>query len=118
MIDWTRLAALADEVGQDDFDDVVDLFLTDTADTVDALLPGPGLPDRLHYLKGSAATLGFVALARLCGRAEQTALAGGAVDLAAIRDTFRASRDLLMETGQTAALTPTGPDQIRNSARI
>ena len=62
MLDWIRIDELRDEVGQDDFGDIVGVFFEEAqealenlrrADTVVTLL------GQLHFLQGSALNLGF-----------------------------------------------------------
>jgi len=98
MIDWARVRRLRDEVGSDDFGDVVELFLEE-GDAVVARLragPEPGrLEADLHFLKGSALNLGFADLAALCHAGEQRAAAGdpegaGVARLVAVYDRSRA----------------------------
>jgi hypothetical protein len=69
MISWDRVNELRREVGDEDFAEVVTIFL-DEVETVLARLGGAAEPDSfpedLHFLKGSALNLGFRALAALC----------------------------------------------------
>ena len=69
MIDWIRIDELRDEVGQDDFGDIVGVFFEEVqkalenlrlADTVVTLL------GQLHFLQGSALNLGFSNFAAIC----------------------------------------------------
>lgn len=83
MIDWTRIAELRAEIGDEDLQEVVGLFLQET-DEVVARLAGANavqtLEADLHFLKGSALNLGFSALADLCQQGERNAARGnGAV---------------------------------------
>jgi len=79
MIDWDRVSELRDEVGADDFDEVVDLFLGEVEGEL-AELPDPNdaaaLENKLHFLKGSALNLGFSAFADLCQAGETNAKTG------------------------------------------
>lgn len=95
MIDWEKITELHDEIGADDFGEVAMLFLSDADLTIAALDTAKGLEASMHYLKGSALTLGFSDLAQLCRHGEQAAAAGrcDAVDPAAIRDCFSATRE-------------------------
>ena len=57
MIDWDRLKELRDEVGAEDFDEVVELFLDEVEGVMDRLRDSPDvdtLEEDLHFLKGSA----------------------------------------------------------------
>ncbi len=97
MIDWTRVTALRDEVGCEDFDEVVELFLQEVdeeIDTLKSLSSGPSLAEKLHFLKGSALNLGFEEFSALCHSGE-TSLASdpdASVDLARIHDSYLTSR--------------------------
>lgn len=95
MIDWSRVSELRDEVGEEDFAEVVDLFL----DEVDGVIGGltadmADLEAQLHFLKGSALNLGFAGFADLChaGEAAARAGAGAAVDVGEIRDSYASAR--------------------------
>lgn len=98
MIDWARVAELADEIGPDDMDDVMDLFFEEADETLAGLIAGLA-PDRaaaaLHFLKGSALNLGFSDLARACETGERAILAGQPPDAAAIASLYAASRTAL-----------------------
>ena len=76
MINWQRLRELQDEIGTEDFDEVVDLFLEEVGCAVDRVASEHDLAtlgDDLHFLKGSALSLGFDQFARLCQAGEMTA---------------------------------------------
>lgn len=111
MIDWDRVENLRREIGNDDFADVVALFLEET-DEVIARLPaqsGADLRADLHFLKGSALNLGFRALALHCGQGEAALQdATGLVDPAPIVALYHATRSSFIAT--------LPGDQIRNSA--
>ncbi|WP_145105249.1 Hpt domain-containing protein [Cereibacter sediminicola] len=96
MIDWNRIAALRDEVGREGFDEVVQMFLEETDATIRSLAgrPGPGLEEMLHFLKGSALNLGFVAVSRLCEEGERLAAGGrgSEVNLDALIAGYRLAR--------------------------
>ena len=73
LVNKDRLTALRDEIGAEGFDEVVSLFLQESAEVVERLgaqVPGGLSPEDLHFLKGSALTLGFDDLADLCRRSE------------------------------------------------
>lgn len=109
MINWQRVNELKSEIGEDDFLEVVEMFLEE-ADQVCAWLDGPSdlksVESRLHFLKGSALNLGLTDLAVLCQNGEKTAASGAAahVDVAAVATCYRASKIQLLESlGRSAA---------------
>jgi len=95
MIDWTRVTDLRAEIGNDEFPEVAALFL-DEVDTVIARLraadPATVGGEDLHFLKGSALTLGFTALADACAQGEARLSGGTAADIPALVGVFDASR--------------------------
>lgn len=101
MIDWDRVSALRQEIGPEDFDEVIEIFLTEVDEEIDALSqtsPASGLEERLHYLKGSALNLGFRDFSDLCQSGE-SALSrdpGARVDVAAIQASYHASRAVFL----------------------
>jgi histidine phosphotransfer protein HptB len=101
MIDWTRIAELRSEIGEDDLQEVVGLFLQET-DEVVARLSGEvvvsALESDLHFLKGSALNLGFAALAELCQDGERRAARGegAAVVLDTIIAMYHASKSTFL----------------------
>ncbi|WP_299684551.1 Hpt domain-containing protein [uncultured Tateyamaria sp.] len=97
MIDWQRVSDLRDEIGAEDFEEVVPLFLEEVSGVIDALSAGPDLSrleEDLHFLKGSALNLGFEAFSNLCSAGEKAAAAGhaAAVNVPEILDCFHASK--------------------------
>ncbi|WP_324752909.1 Hpt domain-containing protein [Roseovarius sp. Pro17] len=101
MIDWKRIAELRDEIGAEDFGDVVELFLEEVEGEIALLREGcaeDALESRLHFLKGSALNLGFRAFSTLCQNGESAAAAGQAqrVDLPATLASFDDSKTEFM----------------------
>jgi histidine phosphotransfer protein HptB len=116
MIDWKRVEELRDEIGADDFAEVVGMFLEEADETIERLsarLPVDDVEGQLHFLKGSALNLGLSDLAAICQMGERHAAAGqsGAVDLPRVVGVYRASK-----TAFLCGLAQGSPDQIRNSA--
>jgi HPt (histidine-containing phosphotransfer) domain-containing protein len=102
MIDWGRVAQLRDEVGPDDFAEVVELFLEEVEEVTGRLAASPqasALREDLHFLKGSALNLGFERLGAMCQEAERLAARGeeGAVSIAPILTCYEDSRQSFLE---------------------
>ena len=96
MINWDRVTELRDEIGGEDFAEVVTLFLEE-ADEVALRLPdctnAKPLENALHFLKGSALNLGFSDLASLCQEGERIAASGSAdFDVARVVACYDASK--------------------------
>lgn len=94
LVNKERLAALRGEIGDEGFDEVVEMFLKESDEVVTRLTAqGEGhMSDAdLHFLKGSALTLGFDDLADLCRRSEM----GGQVHPASLQDVWERSRAVL-----------------------
>jgi HPt (histidine-containing phosphotransfer) domain-containing protein len=80
MIDWNRVKDLQEEIGADNFADVVDLFLDEMEMELPKLRQGHGPGDLvavLHFLKGGALNLGFTDFSDLCLKAELSAAEHG-----------------------------------------
>jgi histidine phosphotransfer protein HptB len=97
MIDWTRIAELRSEIGDEDLDEVVGLFLEETDEVIARLSGGVAvstLESDLHFLKGSALNLGFSALAEMCQTGERMAASGSgaSIDLQPIIALYYASK--------------------------
>ena len=96
MINQTRLKELKDEVGEDDFNEVFELFCEEVEEVLAELetTPPSQLAERLHFLKGSALNIGFDDLGALC-QAEETRVKGdpmALVDIPAVRASYQASK--------------------------
>lgn len=97
MIHWPRVRQLRDEVGVDEFDEVIDIFLEEVQEVIARLqqdIARNELEQNLHFLKGSALSLGFDQFSKLCQDGERRAAAGQAadVDLPAIFTAYDESR--------------------------
>ncbi len=79
MISWDRVNELRDEIGEEDFAEVAEMFLEEVEEVIQRLKTSP-VPSRfeedLHFLKGSALNLGFRALSDLCQEGERQAAHG------------------------------------------
>ena len=84
MIDWGQVKSLRDEVGHEDFDEVVELFLEEVDEVITRLSDENSVSDLesdLHFLKGSAMNLGFSDFSALCHDGEQQAAQGRSDDI-------------------------------------
>ncbi|MDS9467127.1 Hpt domain-containing protein [Paracoccus sp. MBLB3053] len=75
MLDWGRIHELREEVGEDEFSLILDLFL-DEVEGVVMRLAGrepARLASDLHFLVGCARNLGFRSFDRICVRSERLA---------------------------------------------
>jgi HPt (histidine-containing phosphotransfer) domain-containing protein len=108
MIDWARITELRDEIGEDGFAEVLELFLDEVEAVVMRLGGQPEkLEDALHFLKGSAWNLGFVAFGAACQEGERKAAAGrGAeVNVTEVIAIYGASKEAFMaRVGEFCAL--------------
>jgi HPt (histidine-containing phosphotransfer) domain-containing protein len=96
------VAQLREEVGPDEFAEVVDLFLEEVEEVTGRLAASPqasALRDDLHFLKGSALNLGFERLGLMCQEAERLAARGeaAAVSVGPILACYEASRQSFLE---------------------
>ncbi len=106
MINWTRVSELRDEIGAEDFGEIVDLFLEEMDEETCALTAGVAvecLESKLHSLKGSALNLGFEAFADLCQAGEKAAAQAShdQIDLTGILRTYEASKAEFLNTLET-----------------
>lgn len=86
MIQWSRVRQLRDEVGADEFDEVVEIFLDEVQEVIAKMRNDTArteMEQNLHFLKGSALSFGFDTFSKLCQDGERRAAAGEseAVDL-------------------------------------
>jgi HPt (histidine-containing phosphotransfer) domain-containing protein len=96
MIDWDRVNGLRNDIGPDDFREVVELFLEEVGEIVARLRHAPDLgrlEGDLHFLKGSALNMGFAEFGELCRDGERRAAAGQpeAVELGALIASYERS---------------------------
>lgn len=101
VVDWDRVCELREEIGSDDFNEVLQLFLEE-AEEVIARLGAAGeaaaLESDLHCLKGSALNLGLTVLARICQDGERRSATGSVdVSVSDITLCYRQSREALVQ---------------------
>lgn len=97
MIKWQRINELVDEVGSENFDEVIDLFIEEVEGALNDLNSTDVelLRRQMHFLKGSALNLGFQAMANLCQLTESdVGLEAIAADrISEVRDLFERSKN-------------------------
>ncbi len=114
MIDWGRVRELRDEIGADDFDEVIALFLEEADKVIACIAPGlaaRALEADLHFLKGAALNLGLADFAALCQEGERRAASGDeGVNVDSLCEAYQTSKAAL-----GAGLAQDLAAQIRNS---
>lgn len=109
MIDWDRVHALREEVGPEDFEEVVELFLEEVDAEIEMLADvaqGAPLGEKLHFLKGSALSLGFARFSAICQQNEARIASDphAAVDIDGLKGLYAASRsEFLADLGVRVA---------------
>ncbi|MCB1331498.1 MAG: Hpt domain-containing protein [Maritimibacter sp.] len=97
MIDWNRVSELKDEIGEEDFAEVAEMFIAEVEEVIDRLKAAPvpaHYEEDLHFIKSSALNLGFSELSALCQHGERQAAAGDAdtIDLTPVFASYAASK--------------------------
>ena len=95
MIDWDRVNELRDEIGADDFAEVVEIFLEEVEEEMTKLsgdAEQQALGSTLHFLKGSALNLGFSHFSELCQAGELAAQSASPVEVDALRTSYVTSK--------------------------
>lgn len=99
MIDWTRVKDLRDEIGADDFGEVVAMFLEEADEVIARITPklaAKALASDLHFLKGAALNLGLSDFAALCQDGERRAASGDTeTNITAVRLCYHCSKHAL-----------------------
>jgi HPt (histidine-containing phosphotransfer) domain-containing protein len=74
VIDWEQVATLQTAVGRDDFSTIMRVFFKEVEEANAQLTMGvttDQFRDILHFVKGSALSVGFVELSEQCAQAER-----------------------------------------------
>jgi HPt (histidine-containing phosphotransfer) domain-containing protein len=103
MINWDQVKQLEEDIGAEDFGDVVVMFIEEVDEAVDNLRAEPQLSDddlasAMHFLKGSAANLGFKDFADYCSDGEKMAQTGNStqVDLTKVITLYDQSKSMFL----------------------
>jgi histidine phosphotransfer protein HptB len=84
MINWDRVNELKQDIGVEEFDEVVDLFLDEVESVINPMRKGfqhRNIEGDMHFLKGSALTIGFRRLGQMCSDCEKLAASGSAAQV-------------------------------------
>jgi len=101
MIDWTRVSELREDFGEEDFAEIATMFLSEVQAKLAEMQAQPSAKpsEDFHFVKGSAANLGFEKLYHACSAAEREAHADSVQNLV---DIFQSSKEeFLVKTGIT-----------------
>ncbi len=100
MLNTNRIKELKQEVGEDDFVEVVGIFCEEVEEVLGQLpsTPASAMVEKLHFLKGSALNIGMSDVGELCRSEEERlkAAPGATADIAAIEATYQASKSELI----------------------
>ncbi len=97
MISWERVNELREEIGEEDFAEVAEMFIEEVESIISRLkvdVNPESLEEDMHALKGSALNLGFQGLADLCQHGEKLAAARNfsAIPLESVFTTYAESK--------------------------
>ena len=97
LIDWARVSELKSEIGEEDFGEVIEIFLDEVEEELSQLTNHTNfatLEAPLHFLKGSALNLGFAEFSKYCQAGETAAAKGenSPIDLAEIQAIYDRSK--------------------------
>ncbi|MCH8465567.1 MAG: Hpt domain-containing protein [Roseinatronobacter sp.] len=84
MIDWSRVSELYEDFGEDEFSEIIDVFLEEGVEGLEQLSFAQSDAQNMaafHFLKGAALNLGFVELSQICALGETAAREGQDVTL-------------------------------------
>jgi HPt (histidine-containing phosphotransfer) domain-containing protein len=99
MIDWSRVGELRSEVGEEAFDEVLELFLEEVDEVMARLSASPDparLAADLHFVRGSALNLGLEQFCAICQDLEHRIAEGNAVELDALIRCYDDSKEILL----------------------
>lgn len=103
MIDWERIAELQEEIGEDDFAEIGQVFVEEIEEKLSELAASSErTPADFHFLRGSAANLGLTSFAEACKDAETRSKSGEVIDLAPLKALFDAALSELEDLFETA----------------
>ncbi len=107
MIDWERTRELCEEIGWEDYAEVIGLFFEEVDEAISRLRLPATMAEReadMHFLKGCSLNLGFTALGELCSDGEISAASGSLTEqqVTGVIEAYEASRRIF-DAGRAAA---------------
>ncbi len=101
MINWARVQELKDEIGEEDFSEIADMFMNEVEEVIERMRSSPDPAQYeadLHFLKSSALNLGFAELSALCQEGELKAASGAtnSIDLSTIFNSYDRSKSAFL----------------------
>ena len=105
MIDQDRLRQLEEDFGAEDLSDLIEIFLDETREGLEALAPlidqgdPEALRDQFHFLKGCARNVGASEFADRCERFEKGQATATGADYQTLRGEFQAIYDWFTSGG-------------------
>jgi HPt (histidine-containing phosphotransfer) domain-containing protein len=101
VIAWDRVDELRNEIGEEGFAEVIDMFMEEAEEMCDAIAAAEpaDMEAAMHALKSTALNLGLSDLAAACAAGERLAAQGDpdAVDVARVLVCYRKSRQALID---------------------
>ena len=112
MISWDQVSLLRSDIGDTDFDTVVDLFFEEVEERLDSLRRQPDpttLQADLHFLRSTMISFGFQDASMLCHAGEQLSArgAGDKVELDDIFGCYAHSKRMFLEGLAKSRRVPT-----------
>ncbi|UWR22488.1 Hpt domain-containing protein [Sulfitobacter sp. S190] len=101
MIDWDHINTLRNDIGPDEFEEVIEIFLEEVEGillTLPDRTDPRALTDELHAIKGCALNLGFTSLANLCQEGENRIAASVAhkIDVTPLTACYETSKKMFL----------------------
>lgn len=99
MINWDKVEELREDIGAEDFGEIVEVFLQEVEEEL-ASLPGKAVSElaaSMHFLKGSALNLGFEGFAEKCLQGERAATE---IEIPALLSCYDASKSQFLQKYQ------------------
>lgn len=108
MLDWKRISELRGELGDTEFQLILEMFLDEIESVLMRLSDkdAHSLETALHFLKGCACNVGFSSFARLCDHEERKAVHNpSSINLERLMQCYSESKKTMMR-GLDATLHP------------